>query len=202
VSGNGNMDYIGGGVLARLNFLKRLYVEASIRLGQMNNAFDSSDLQDSFGNMASYESTSSYYGLHLGLSYIQNISNVASFELYSKYFYNVQGEDSVALSTGETVEFDNVISSRLRIGGRFAYAVHSAIRPYVGLAWEHELDGKINATTNGYAIDAPSLGGSTGMGELGISAKPFKMLFINLGAQGYIGKRQGVAGHLQAGVRF
>jgi hypothetical protein len=48
----------------------------------------------------------------------------------------------------------------------------------------------------------PSLQGDTGMGELGCILRPSKNLplFVDLGVQGYVGKREGVTGSLQ--VRF
>jgi hypothetical protein len=60
------------------------------------------------------------------------------------------------------------------------------------------------ATANGYAIDAPSLSGAAGIGELGLSFKPVAgtPFSFNLGAQGYIGKREGVSGSLQAKYEF
>ena len=110
--------------------------------------------------------------------------------------------DSVKLSTGERVKFKDVDSSRLRLGGRFAYAVNEHFSPYVGAAYEHEFDGKARATTNGFDIDAPKLRGDTGMGELGFTLKPAKdiPLSFDLGVQGYVGKREGVTGSLQ--IRF
>ena len=55
------------------------------------------------------------------------------------------------------------------------------------------------ATTYGYGIDAPSLRGSTGVGELGVSVKVQRALplALDFGVQGYVGKREGVAGSVQ-----
>ncbi|MDR2861427.1 MAG: hypothetical protein LBV07_02610, partial [Syntrophobacterales bacterium] len=60
------------------------------------------------------------------------------------------------------------------------------------------------ATTYGYAIDAPSLRGGTGIGELGLTLKPSKdlPLSFDLGVQGYVGKREGVTGSLQTRYEF
>jgi hypothetical protein len=74
----------------------------------------------------------------------------------------------------------------------------------IGAVYEHEFDGKARATTNGFAIDAPSLCGDTGIGELGLSLKPSKdlPLSFDLGVQGYVGQREGVTGSLQARLEF
>ncbi|MDR1487315.1 MAG: hypothetical protein LBT62_04910, partial [Deltaproteobacteria bacterium] len=60
------------------------------------------------------------------------------------------------------------------------------------------------AATNGFAIQAPSLRGDTGVGELGLTLKPSATLPISfdLGVQGYVGKREGVTGSLQVKLEF
>jgi hypothetical protein len=71
-------------------------------------------------------------------------------------------------------------------------------------AWEREFDGRARASVNGYALDAPSLRGNTGVAELGLSVRPSQALplFVDVGAQGYAGKREGVTGTLQARFEF
>jgi len=97
-----------------------------------------------------------------------------------------------------------VDSHRLRLGGRFAYAINEYVAPYVGAAWEYEMDGRAKATTYGYSIDTPTMFGSTGVGELGLTLKPSKTLPLSfdLGVQGYVGKREGVTGSLQIRYEF
>lgn len=208
VDGNGNTHYLGGGILGRMDFINtgpgRFYTEASGRAGNVYNNYESSDLRDAKGREASYDSTSAYYGLHLGTGYIWNITDEASLDLYGKYFWTRQTGDSITLSTGDPIDFDDVYSSRLRFGSRFAYAVNEYVSPYVGAAWEHEFDGKARASTNGYDMKAPSLRGDTGIGELGLTFTPSQTLPLSfdLGVQGYVGKREGVTGSLQAKYEF
>lgn len=92
----------------------------------------------------------------------------------------------------------------LRLGGRFACVLNEHVGPYVGAVWEHEFDGKARATTNGYDIDAPGLKGDTGIGELGLSLTPLVdlPLTVDMGVQGYTGKREGVTGSLQVKFEF
>ncbi|MDR0528531.1 MAG: autotransporter-associated beta strand repeat-containing protein [Zoogloeaceae bacterium] len=73
-----------------------------------------------------------------------------------------------------------------------------------GLAWEHEFDGKAKAKTNGYNIDAPKLKGDTGAAELGLVLKPAAAspLSLELGVQGYAGRREGVAGSVRMRYEF
>ena len=206
VDGKGNLYHLGGGVLGRMDFMDtgpgNFYTEASFRAGGVHNDYKNGDLRDAMGRKAEYDSDSAYYGFHLGTGYIWNITEKASLDLYGKYFWTRQQGDSVTLSTGDPVKFKDVDSSRLRLGGRFAYAVNEYVSPYIGAAYEHEFDGKARATTNGFSIPAPSLRGDTGIGELGLTLKPSKdlPLSFDLGVQGYVGKREGVTGSLQ--VRF
>ena len=208
VDGDGNAYYLGGGILARMDFVNtgpgRFYAEASGRAGKTHNEYDSSDLRDAAGRKADYDSSSPYYGLHFGTGYVWNINGAATLDLYGKYFWTRQQGDSVGLSTGEHLSFDDINSSRLRFGGRFAYILNEHVAPYIGAAWEHEFDGKARAKTNGFDIDAPNLRGNTGIGELGLSLTPSAdlPLTVDLGVQGYTGKREGVTGSLMVKWEF
>jgi outer membrane autotransporter protein len=161
-------------------------------------------LRDTQGRSADYDSSSAYYGFHAGAGYVWNLTEAASLDVYGKYFRTRQEGDSVTLSTGDPVKFEDAESSRLRLGGRFAYAVNEYVSPYLGAAWEREFDGRARASTNGFDLDAPSLRGDTGIGELGLTLKPSPTLPLScdLGLQGYAGKREGVTGTLQARFEF
>ena len=208
VDGDGNAYYLGGGILAGMDFVNigpgRFYAEASGRAGKTHNEYDSSDLRDAAGRKADYDSSSPYYGLHFGTGYVWNINDAATLDLYGKYFWTRQQGDSVGLSTGEHLSFDDINSSRLRFGGRFAYILNEHVAPYIGAAWEHEFDGKARARTNGFDIDAPNLRGNTGIGELGLSLTPSAdlPLTVDLGVQGYTGKHEGVTGSLMVKWEF
>jgi len=208
VHGDGDIYHLGGGIIGRMDFVNtgagHFYAEGSARVGSVRNEYTNSDLRDFWGREAQYESSSAYYGIHLGAGYIWKINEKAALDLYGRYFWTRQEEDSVHLSTGDPVNFDDVNSHRLRVGTRFSYAVNQTFSPYVGVAYEHELDGRARAMTNGFAIPAPSMRGDTGIGELGLSLKPSLNLplFLDLGMQGYVGKREGVTGSLQLRFEF
>ena len=209
VSGQSDNNSVGGGILARMQLtgtaLKGLYTEASLRVGQLNSHYKSDDLQDYLGNTASYDSNSAYYGAHAGLGYIWAINEQASLDLYAKYFWTHQKGENVTI-LGDEFKFDDVNSQRTRLGGRFSYALWEELAPYVGAAWEYEFDGKAKATTYGFDVPAPSLKGSTGVGELGISFTPNALsqngFAIDLGLQGYTGMRKGLGGTVQLKFEF
>ena len=87
-------------------------------------------------------------------------------------------------------------SSRVRFGVRYTYSGSERFKPYVGAAYEHEFAGSCESTAYGHPVAAPSLEGSSGMGELGIIMKPAETLplSINLGVQGFVGQKQGISG--------
>jgi outer membrane autotransporter protein len=153
---------------------------------------------------AGYKSDAAYYGIHAGVGYVWNLTEKTALDLYGKYFWTRQDGDSVRLSTGDPIRFDSVDSHRLRLGGRISYAVNNFIAPYAGLAYEQEFDGKARATAYGQAMQAPSLQGGTGIGELGLAFKATKSmpLSVDLGVQGYAGTREGFTGSLQVRYDF
>ena len=208
VHGDGNVYYIGGGILGRMDFAEtgpgHFYMEGSFRAGGVHNEYSNSDLRDAVGRKADYDADSAYYGFHAGSGYVWNITEKASLDVYGKYFWTRQEGDSVTLDTDERVKFKDADSSRLRGGARFAYSVNEYVSPYIGAAYEYEFDGKARATTDGLGIDEPSLRGGTGVGELGFTLKPSTTLplSLDLGVQGYTGKREGVTGSLQFRLEF
>jgi len=141
-----------------------------------------------------------------------------SFDLYGKYLWTQMQGDSVRLSTGDPIDFESVNSHRLRFGGRYMFgsvfvpvassspmsSASRRITPYIGAAWEHEFGGTARASTNGFTIAAPSLRGGTGIGELGIAFQPAsnRGVFVDLGVQGYTGKREGFTAAIHVGKNF
>ena len=183
---------------------KGLYAEASLRAGSLTSDYESDDLRDNIsGNTASYNLNSTYYGAHAGLGYIFAITNRASMDIYGKYFWTHQ-EGQSATILGNKFNFEAMDSQRMRLGGRFDYEVLESVRPYLGAAWEHEFDGTARATTYGYDVPAPSLKGSSGMGEVGLTWNPLSAQEFSLdcGIQGYLGQREGVSGNLQLRYEF
>jgi outer membrane autotransporter protein len=206
VRGGGTTDYAGGGLLGHFAFAGtssgNFYAEAGGRMGRVRSGYSSSDLRDSEGRRAEYDTENLYYGLHLGVGYVWTVPGLddrGTLDFSGKYFWTHQDGDSVTLSTGDRMQFRDVDSHRLRVGGRFAYALDDFISPYIGAAFEHDFGGEAEAVTNGYAVSAPTLRGSTGAGEIGVTVRPAAAspFSVDFGIQGYTGKREGLTGNLQ-----
>jgi len=206
VKGDGKTRYWGGGLLGRMDFAEtgsgNFYVDGSLRAGKVKNDVHSG-LRDFRGYYARFKTSASYASLHLGGGYRWKLNETSALDLYGQAFYTRQGSDSVRLSTGDPVKFAAVNSNRIRIGGRYEWTLES-VTPYVGIAYEHEFDGKAKASAYGYRIDTPDLKGDTGIAEVGIAMKPTpnRPLTLNLGIQGYVGQQEGVTGSLRVKYEF
>ena len=209
VHGSGNIDNIGGGLLGRLDLQQGgqgasaggPYFEGSARIGQVRSDF-ASNLHDAMGTAASYDTSSMYYGVHVGTGYLLPVTANTQADVYARLLWTHQGSDDVRISTGEIVNFDSVDSLRTMLGARYNWAVKPWLTPYIGAGWEHEFDGKTGSSVNGIALDQPSLGGDTGMGEIGASMGASASWDFDLGVQGYVGAREGVAGTIKVVYRW
>jgi outer membrane autotransporter protein len=201
VRGSGDTEYVGGGVLARLDFGKSdsglTYVEASARAGRVSVDFHSDEL----GPAYRYDFDSTYYGFHLGVGHVFNLTAFTSLDLYGKWLFTHQGGNDF-IAYGQHIRFDDVNSHRLRAGVKISTEITDAVKPYFGLAYEHELDGKARAWVGGHAADVPELEGGSGIGELGLAITASEGLTVDLGVRGYAGARRGVSGTLNLTYSF
>jgi outer membrane autotransporter protein len=170
--------------------------------------FSSSDIRNNItGEKAGYETDAIYYGAHIDLGYLWNITETLTLDVYTKYLWTRQEGDSVTMA-GERYTFDDIDSHRWRTGGRFSYDAGldngAVFTPYIGAAFDYEFDSKAHGSVNGRDIDSPDIEGATGMGELGLAFKPSadSGLSLDLGIQGYTGKRKGVSGSFQVKFEF
>ena len=206
VHGQGDTSFMGGGMLAGYKVtsgsLSDLYMDASVRMGHAETDFETNDITYN-GIGADFDTTSLYFGLHGGLGYEWKLGESASLDFSTKLLWTRQEGDNLDVH-GDRVHFDDTDSLRTRLGGRFSYAIREHVIPYAGAYWEREYAGEAYSTVNGNHIDAVSLQGDTGVGTLGLSFKPAKNsgFSIDLGVQGYAGKREGVSGNFQMKWEF
>jgi outer membrane autotransporter protein len=152
-----------------------------------------------------YKLTENYESLHVGIGHLLKLSEQQTLDVYGKYFWTHQGGKTVRLSNGEdSITFSAINSSRLRLGARYTHEISKETRFYVGGAVEHEFDGKAKAQTHGYKIEAPSLKGTSGIAEAGITLMPNanKGLSVDLGFQAYGGRRSGGSGSVLVNYKF
>lgn len=206
--GEGDTDYTGGGILARMDFSGSEnghgYLEASGRVGNADTDYTNSGLRDAYGRAASYSTDATYYGAHIGAGYVQKLDEKSSIDWYGKLLWARLEGGSADLSTGEHLTFDDADSLRLRIGGRWNYAASDFVSYYAGLGYEYEFDGEASGFTNGLALGDEDLTGGSGVAELGISFKPSKNspFSLELNLAGFTGEREGFRGGVEAVYTF
>lgn len=206
--GEGDTDYTGGGILARMDFNGSEnghgYLEASGRVGNADTDYTNSGLRDAYGRAASYSMDGTYYGAHIGAGYVQKLDEKSSIDWYGKLLWARLEGGSAYLSTGEHLTFDDADSLRLRIGGRWNYTASDFVDYYAGLGYEYEFDGEANGFTNGLALGDEDLTGGSGVAELGISFKPSKNspFSLELNLAGFTGEREGFRGGVEAVYTF
>ena len=196
VRGDGNTRYYGVGAFARQDNNSGTYYEGSLRYGQTNSDYSGSGLTDGLGNnlTATYDSSSAYYGAHIGIGKVSKLTDTTSADVYAKLLYtHQQGDSAVMAGSGETYDFDAVDSTRARVGARLSKDYSTRATAYVGTAYEYEFDGEATATVKGFSTLAPSIKGGSGMLELGYSLNPKAANdpTIDLSLQGWLGKKEG-----------
>jgi hypothetical protein len=205
--GNGDVSYVGGGVLGRFDFgpeySSHPYIEASIRVGKSRFDFNTTDFQVSAGSHLLYTFDGTYYGFHGGLGYILDFNQMGTtLDVSAKYFFT-EREASDYVLFGETIHLEKSQSSRIRAGARLTYALSDSIRPYVGGYYEYETDGESGVSIRDYHLSGASIKGSTGIGELGLMLESLNIpIKFELGIQGTGGERDGVGGTARLSYAF
>ena len=203
ITADGKSSYWGIGVIAKQTNNNGFYYEGSIRAGRTKSDYGSDNVKP--GTHVSYDSSATYWALHLGAGKLVDIGHSNTLDYYGKYFYSHTGSDSAFLNgANETANFDAVNSHRIRLGARFIHAINEKNNIYGGLAWQYEFNGDARAT---YSVSgeapSPSVKGSSGMIELGWQVKPGKSpMTIDLGVTGWVGKQRGITANVQANWTF
>ena len=201
IKSDGDAHYYGAGVMADVNFNNGFSIDGSFRAGRIK-----SDLKTDFytgGERASYDDTSStYLGAHISGAYKYAISQQDSLNTYARYSWTHVNSDKVNV-LGDEFSFDSADSHRIRIGTKYA-RTSGSLMPYAGIAWEYEFDGKSKGTVYGYDMKETDLGGSTFVGELGLSWLPTnnENFRLNVALEGFAGKREGAMASARLNYRF
>ncbi|ANR70585.1 hypothetical protein AXF19_06060 [Selenomonas sp. oral taxon 126] len=197
--GSGKMSYIGGGMMAKLTHENGRYVEGSVHAGRVRSDYTGS------GDAAalSYDNSNTYCAGHVGFGQEWKLAGGDRIEGYAKYFYSHQGGSTTKLRSGAEFDFGGVDSHRLRVGARYTHADSANSEVYAGLAYEYEFNGDATAIYQGYSTPSPSLGGGTGILELGYRFAPKDgRVSYGVNLMGMTGQREGIAGGAQVTWAF
>ena len=207
LKGNGNTHYYGAGILGRYEWtrgaVKGLYADAAVRAGKLSSDYHNNDATNIKGQRVSYDIDSTYYAAHLGIGYQWDMTNALRLDTSAQYMWaHVDSENTTIL--GERYHLDAMDSHRTRVGVKLNYTAEPQYTPYIGIAWEHEFDGKAKSSVEDCAIDEADLGGSSGIVTLGVDFKPSENspLTLEAGVTGYVGQHEGVAGQFRMQYTF
>ena len=186
--GSGKTSYVGVGMMAKLETKANSWIDGALRVGRTKSDYTGLD--------TGYDTTSTYYAMHVGVGKDFRVREGDTVSAYVRYSYAHTAGASAHLSSGETYDFDAVNSHRLRIGTRYTHGETALSQFYAGLAWEYEFGGDARATCDGDSTPSPSLRGGSGLLELGyrFAPKADSRVSYDLNLSGWQGKRQGVTG--------
>ena len=196
--GDGASSYLGAGIMAEIALQSGIRVDGALRVGRAK-----SDYSGSIGGTSThYDSANNYYGIQLGAAQDFAVRRDSVVSAYLRWFYTHAAGARAALSSGETYDFEAVRSQRVRIGARWTHTA-AAGQVYAGLGYEHEFDGAARASYDGENAPSPSLGGGSGLLELGYRFAPQgSRAAYDLHLTGWQGKREGVTGGISARWAF
>ena len=198
--GDGSLLYNGGGAAVRYKQDNGWYYEASVRAGTLSASMDNA-VKDGNGNSYGFDSDSTYWGAHAGVGRMIETER-GEWNVYGKYFHTDIDGDSFHID-GDRFEFDSLTSDRLRIGARYTADKAKRWSLYYGLAWEYEFSGDSHMKAGQWDAPEQSLGGSTGIAEIGTVWQPDDSPWqANINLKGYAGEREGVSGMVQLAYTF
>lgn len=199
IKGSGDVDHIGGVVFGRHDFTDNYYLEGSFRMGRVETDYKTRDL----GTHAAFDSSSLYWGAHVGGGYLYSIDEQSVVQPYLNVYFTRQNSDSLTTKAGERVKLETADSVVTRLGARYSHAVTETLTARVGAAWDQELDGEQDGTIDGLKIPNPSMKGASAFGEIGLSYQPKDApYFVEVNAFGNAGKRDGGGGQAAVGFNF
>ena len=200
--GDGSLVYNGGGVAARYENAHGVYTEGSLRAGMLKSEMDNA-LHDGSGAEYGYDSSSAYYGAHIGIGQVIQLNDNSSVDVYGKFFHTYTEGDNFSVGN-DKFEFDSINSDRLRIGARVTTNRENKFSTYYGLAYEYEFNGNAGMRAAGIEVPEQSLRGSSYMAEAGLNYQPSadSPWNFDLNMRGYAGERQGASFNVQATYIF
>ena len=201
--GDGSLVYNGGGVAARYENAHGVYTEGSLRAGMLKSEMDNALHDGSSGAEYGYDSSSAYYGAHIGIGQVIQLSDNSSVDVYGKFFHTYTEGDNFSVGN-DKFEFDSINSDRLRIGARVTANRENKFSTYYGLAYEYEFNGRAGMRAAGMDVPEQSLRGSSYMAEAGLNYQPSadSPWSFDLNMRGYAGERQGASFNVQATYTF
>lgn len=205
VNGDGNAKAFGLGVIGEYAWENGVYIDGSLRAGRHSNKFDSLDIRElGTGRTAHYSIKSGYQSAHIGAGYRTQIDAQNSLDFSGNYRWSRVGGKNFTL-IDDPIRFDSLNSQRINAEVNLTHHYSPSTDFYAGVGYEYEFKAEAKGTTyHRYAIDAPTVKGSTGILNLGmtINQESNRHLEFNIHAKGSVGKRRGASLTLSGEYQF
>ncbi|MDR1611687.1 MAG: autotransporter outer membrane beta-barrel domain-containing protein, partial [Planctomycetota bacterium] len=194
--GDGDTRYHGGGLLLRHDTCFGLYGELSARAGAARSGYAS-------GFDTDYDLKSAYYGGHIGIGHIFRPSEANAVDLFAKGLWTRLEADSDINRIGDRMHVDKTDSLRTQLGVKYSHNFGRSASVFVKTAWEYEHDGKTGGSyAGGVAIRKANMGGSSGLGEVGVDLRINDRASLGASVHGVVGARRGFGGNLSVSFGF
>lgn len=198
---DGDTYHFGGGFFGRFDFNAGLFVEASARGGRVVSDYKTNNMGE---NRVDFDTGTWYAGGHAGLGWNICFDECNTWTPYAYGMAFRQGKDKYHTNFNDNVDVDNADSLRMRAGLRYTHKFGGdGVRVYVGGAWEREFKGEIKADVNGIKLaNYPTFKGDSGMAEIGAKWNCGTGWEFDVGARGYLGRREGFSVNASIGHAF
>ncbi|MCC8181219.1 MAG: hypothetical protein LIP23_09970 [Planctomycetes bacterium] len=193
---NDSLSYAGGGLLVRYE-RGGFYAEGSMHAGRSTTSFNTPVRLA----VVDYKSKATYYGADAVLGYRFSFP-YPTLDLSLRHGWNRSEGDAVMVGANP-VDLDAVDSHRLRAAGRWTAARAQVLNPFVGLGVDYEMDGKSSGHVYNYSLARAKIDGFTVMGQAGLHiGNQASRYSADIGIEGYLGKRKGLAAKMMFGWKF
>jgi Autotransporter beta-domain. len=198
---DGDTYHFGGGFFGRFDFNAGLFVEASVRGGRIVTDYKTNDMGDS---RVEFDSGTWYAGGHAGLGWNICFDECNTWIPYAYGMAFRQGKDKYHTNFGDVIDVDNADSLRMRAGLRYTHRFGGdGVKVYVGGAWEREFKGAVKADVNGMKLtNYPTFRGDSAMAEIGAKWNCGTGWEFDIGARGFLGRREGFSVNAAIGHAF
>ena len=194
ISAKGENKLYGGALMLNWQGKGGWHVDGAVRMGRVSSEHN---------GVLDLEDDAAYQGVLAGAGKSVTLSDSTALDLYARYMFSyIAG--SAAKGDLEGLRYDSVASHRSVLGARVNHKVSDKATVYAGAAWMHEYDGDARVSVQGDKSPAPSLGGSSGMLEVGTTLAPFgsERVLLNLNLSGWTGVQRGISGGAGISVSF
>ncbi len=193
ISAKGENKLYGGALLLDWQGKGGWHLEGAARAGRVSSEYK---------GWASLKDDATYVAVMAGAGKNVTLSDDTCLDLYARYMFSNTGSSTA--KGAENVKYDSVSSQRTVLGARVNHKVGDKAAVYAGASWMYEFDGDARVSVGDIKSPAPSLGGSSGMLEVGTTFAPFgsDRVLINLNLNGWTGVQRGISGGVGVSYSF